>query len=70
MAPIVEWLDENPDPFTLHELMVGALRLNERDMDREANRLGRLLRRLGYDSSRKRVPSGRAWVWVRVIEED
>jgi hypothetical protein len=70
VAPIVEWLDENPGPFTLHELMVGALRHSESDADRFKNRVAALLHRLGDDRDRKRVSATRLRVWATVDTTD
>ena len=63
LAPLVDWLDERSEPFTLHEAMVEALDLKERDMLRARNRVGAMLRRLGYELKRKRIDARYARLW-------
>jgi len=65
LAPMVDWLDERTTPFTLHEAMVEPLNLSERDMLRARNRVGAMLRRLGYDLKRKRIDARYARLWWR-----
>ncbi len=65
LGPIVEWLDVRTTPFRMDEVMRSGLGLSERDMLRGRNRVGGLLRRLGYSMKRKRVSKNNARLWWR-----
>ncbi len=62
------WLCGREDSFTLRAAMMGALDLTEVEQKRYANRVGALLRALGYERVRRRLrPQGpRVKVWVKV----
>ena len=65
LGPIVEWLDVRTTPFRMDEVMRSGLGMSERDMLRGRNRVGGLLRRLGYSMKRKRVNKNNARLWCR-----
>lgn len=53
-------------PFTVQDLMVGALGLSSREMDRLAQkRVGAILRRFGYSGKTCKVDGLAAWRWSK-----
>lgn len=62
---VAAWVARHPDPFTTAEALVQALGLKPTHVTRgEENRLGSILRRIGYKKTRARRNGRRDYVWA------
>lgn len=63
--PIRRWLDERVEPFTIDELLTGALgKETARHQTRDTMRAAGILTRLGFAKRRLRVDGVRRMLWA------